>query len=266
MKEELQVLADQSVWTVVPLPAPRHNIVGCKWVYKIKRDTLGNISRYKARLVAQGFSQQPGMDIDWPQLDQLDIKGAFLYGSLNEEIYMKLPPGYEKLLPGTSEQPDQCARLHRSIYSLKQSPRQRYQRLTGFLIPLGYVTTNFDPCVLIHVKLQVIMAIYVDDITLAGSNSYERKKLMESLKKEFNLSELGPLSWLLGIQIDWHTDFVTLSQHAYIDQLLLKFGMNACNPVSLPLEPHKYLLRPKRKMILQTHPALGRLLDLLCIL
>jgi len=131
MQDELKLLADQAVWTVVPLPSPKYNIVGCKWVYKIKRDAAGNISRYKARLVAQGYSQQPGTDFDeifspvvrydslrllvalsislgWKQLDQLDIKGAFLYGSLNEEIYMKLPPGYE--VAGS------CVRLNKSIY------------------------------------------------------------------------------------------------------------------------------------------------------
>ena len=165
----------------------KHNIVGCKWVYKLGGDANCNISRYKARLVAQGFSQQPGTDFDeifspvvrydslrlltalsislgWQQPDQLDIKGAFLYGYLNEEIYMKLPPGYKEHEPPAGF----CARLNKSIYGLKQSPRQWYQRLTGFLIPLGFVTTNFDPCVLIHRGHQLIIAIYVDDITIAG--------------------------------------------------------------------------------------------------
>jgi len=139
MQEELQLLSDQNVWTVVPTPL-NHNIVGCRWVFKIKRNSSGQISRYKARLVAQGFSQQPGTDFDeifspvvrydslrllialschfqWTP-DQLDIKGAFLYGYLKEDIYMKLPDGYEKA--------GYCAKLNRSIYGLKQSPIKSY--------------------------------------------------------------------------------------------------------------------------------------------
>jgi len=126
-------MKEQDVWTVVPIPSPRHNIVDCKWVYKIKRDSAGQIKRYKARLVAKGFSQQPGTDFDeifspvvrydslrllialsislgWQQPDQMDVKGAFLYGNLDGEIYMRLPPGYDK--------EGQCARLNRSIYGL----------------------------------------------------------------------------------------------------------------------------------------------------
>jgi len=255
MQDELQLLADQAVWTVVPIPSPKHNIVGCKWVYKIKRDAAGEISRYKARLVAQGYSQQPGTDCDeifspvvrydslrllialsislgWKQPDQLDIKGAFLYGSRNEEIYMKLPPGYE--VTGSS------VRLNKSIYGLKQSPRQWYQRLTGFLLPLGFVTANFDSCVLIHKDYQLIVAIYVDDITLAGPDRPQRDNLKKLLKEEFEFSDLGPLTWLLGIQVEWQEDSVTLSQRTYIDQLLVRFGMNACNPISLPLDPNKF--------------------------
>ena len=162
MKEELDILKEQDVWTVVPTPQNR-NIVGCRWVYKIKRDAMGNIIRYKARLVAQGYSQQPGTDFDeifspvvrydslrllialsfhfnWLP-DQLDIKGAFLYGYLQDEIYMALPVGYE--------QAGHCARLNRSIYGLKQSPTAWYDRQTSYLLPLGFQLSSFDPCVLI---------------------------------------------------------------------------------------------------------------------
>jgi hypothetical protein len=174
------------------------------------------------------------VSLGWAIPDQLDIKGAFLYGYLNEEIYMRLPPGYE--------QPGCCARLKRSIYGLKQSPRQWYERLTGFLIPLGYRPMNFDPCVMIHSSLQIIIAIYVDDISIFGADP-GRNELKEALKKEFNLSELGPLNWLLGIQIEWHQNSVTLSQQAYVDQLLVKFGMDTCNPVLLPLNPNQKLVK-----------------------
>ena len=163
MKEELDILQEQDVWTVVPVPQNR-NIVGSRWVYKTKQDVRGSIICHKARLVAQGYSQQPGTDFDeifspvvrydslrllialsfhfnWLP-DQLDIKGAFLYGYLQDEIYMALPVGYE--------QDGHCARLNRSIYGLKQSPKAWYDRLTSYLLPLGFQLSSFDPCVLIN--------------------------------------------------------------------------------------------------------------------
>jgi len=254
MQEELDLMKEQDVWTVVLIPSSRHNIVDCRWVYKIKRDSAGQIKQYKARLVAKGFSQQPGTDFDevfspvvrydslrllialsislgWKRPDQMDVKGAFLYGNLNKEIYMRLPSEYEE--------EGQCACLNRSIYGLKQSPSQWYQRLTGFLIPLGYVTAHFDPCILIHLEHKVIIAIYVDDITITEPNITQRENLKKSLKGEFKLSDLGSLNWLLGIEVQWQDDnsSVTLSQQAYIDQLLVRFGMDSCNPVHLPLNP-----------------------------
>jgi len=135
------------------------------------------------------------ISLGWKRPDQLDIKGTFLYGSLNEEIYMWLPPGYNEH--------DKCVWLNRSIYRLKQSPRQWYQRLTGFLILLGFVTAYFNPYVLIHVDNQVIIAIYIDNITMVGPNTAKREELKKVLQAEFQLSDLGPLNWLLGIQIEW---------------------------------------------------------------
>jgi len=159
---------------------------------------------------------------------------------------MRLPPGYEELIHvHQAHENGECARLNRSIYGLKQSPRQWYQRLTGFLIPLGFVTAYFDLCVLIHVDNQVIIAIYVDDITMAGPNTAKREDLNKLLLAEFKLSDLGPLNWLLGIQIQWRDDnnSVTLSQQTYIDQILLRFGMDTCNTVHLPLNPNIKLLK-----------------------
>jgi len=147
---------------------------------------------------------------------------------------MRLPPGHE--------QPGHCAHLKRSIYGLKQSPRQWYGRLTAFLIPLGYKPTNFDPCVLVHKTHEIIIAIYVDGITIFGSSPF-RHTLKGSLQNEFDLSDLGSLNWLLGIQIEWGQKSVTLSQQAYIDQLLVKFGMDTCNPVILPLNPNQRLVK-----------------------
>ena len=114
--------------------------------------------------------------------------------------------------------------------------------MTAFLLPLGYKPTNFDHCVLVHKSHEIIIAIYVDDITIFGSSPF-RHTLKGSLQNEFDLSDLGSLNWLLGIQIEWGQKSVTLSQQAYIDQLLVKFGMDTCNPVILPLNPNQKLVK-----------------------
>ena len=99
------------------------------------------------------------------------------------------------------------------------------------------MATNFDPCVLIYIEHKVIIAIYVDDITITRPNTTQREYLKKSLKGEFKLNDLGSLNWLSGIQVQWQDDAssVTLLQQAYIDQLLIRFRMDSCNPVHLPL-------------------------------
>jgi len=106
---------------------------------------------------------------------------------------------------------------------------------------LGYAVSSFDPSVLINLQDQIFIAIYVDDITLFGPPGSARSALKIALKSEFRMSELGTLNWLLGIQIEYHSDSVTLSQRAYIDKLLSRFGMTSCNPVTLPLDPNSKL-------------------------
>src|SRR5690606_25365898 len=138
----------------VPKPTNR-KIVDCKWVYKVKTDANGNLERYKARLVARGFTQVPGQDFDeifspvvrfdsmrlllaisaskrWKPR-QLDVKMAFLYGFLKEEVYMQLPEG--------SRENGKCALLQRCIYGLKQSSREWYFRLVSYLMPYGFASS-----------------------------------------------------------------------------------------------------------------------------
>ena len=137
---------------MVPRTSTR-NTIGCKWVFVIKQNEFNEITKYKARLVAQGFSQRPGIDFDkiyapvvrydslrlllalavqkgWTPL-QLDIKAAFLYGELKEEIFMELPPGYQDQ-KGLISADTHCVKLLKSIYGLKQSPREWYAYLTAY--------------------------------------------------------------------------------------------------------------------------------------
>ena len=138
MDAEMSALTDNHTWDLVPRPSSA-NIVGCRWLYRHKFDSNGNLDRYKGRLVAQGFSEQPGLDFDdtfspvvkpatirtvlsiavscqWP-IHQLDVKNAFLHGDLAETVYMRQPPGY--IHP---QFPDHVCRLRKALYGLKQAP------------------------------------------------------------------------------------------------------------------------------------------------
>ena len=195
-EEEIKSLQENNVWQVVPRPQSR-KVVGGKWVCKVKGDALGQVERFKARYVAKGFTQIKGLDYDetfapvvrfdslrillaisaskrWKPR-QLDIKTAFLYGILNEEIYLELPEGYKIA--------NQVARLNRCIYGLKQSPRAWYFRLIEYILPLGFKISDFDPCVIIHNSGNLIVAIYVDDIVLFGEQGELMNTTFDLLKK-----------------------------------------------------------------------------------
>ena len=264
IQSELGALDRNEAWEVVPIPAERRSsIVDCKWVFKHKLDADGNISRYKARLVAKGFLQKPGVDFDetfapvvnydslrlllalsarngWKPR-QFDVKSAFLYGVLPESqtVYMQLPPGYRK--------PEYCVRLKKCLYGLKQSPREWYRRLSTFLECCGFIVTTFDPCVFVgnlntldptadDTKLYI--SIYVDDIVLFGPRCPQADQLIEQLKTEFDITDLGIASWLLGLQIDYDEKGIHLSQAGYVKKILDKFGMANARPVMTPMDPN----------------------------
>ena len=114
---------------------------------------------------------------------QLDIKSAFLYGNLKEEIYMHRPQGFR--------QPGKVCRLKKALYGLKQAHREWHRRLTDFLTPYGFKPASFYPCVLIHDILEMIIAIYVDDLTLWGESGTFMDSTKELLKTEFEVTDLG---------------------------------------------------------------------------
>jgi len=163
MDEELKSLKENDVWDVIPRPAGR-KIVASRWVYKAKGNAQGEVERYKARLVAKWFSQILGQDYNeifapmvrydslrrllsssackgW-RPRQLDVRTAFSYGILKEEVYMDLPEG--------SRLDGMVAKLKRCIYGLKQSPREWSYPLVDYLGPFGFAITAWDPCVLVH--------------------------------------------------------------------------------------------------------------------
>jgi hypothetical protein len=261
MQDEITALHTQGTWSLVSLPAKR-NLVGCKWIFKIKRHSDGSIARHKARLVAQGFSQEPGLDygdtfspvvkpatirlvlalaahFNWP-LRQLDVKNAFLHGILQEEVYMSQPPGFED-----SVHPHHVCKLHKSLYGLKQAPRAWNARFTQFLPSLGFATTYSDSSLFVkHVGSQiVVLLLYVDDIILTGSASAAILQVIQALSTEFDITDLGSLHFFLGIQITHTSTGLFLSQSKYIEDLLIKSEMVDAKPCDTPCLPYHRLLK-----------------------
>lgn len=254
MNEELKSLEENNVFTIVERPRNR-KVVGGKWVFKAKGDANGNLEKFKARYVAQGYSQTQGLDFDeifapvarydslrlllalsasenWKPR-QLDVKSAFLYGLLKEEVYMELPEG--------SKKDGHVAKLNRCIYGLKQSPREWYFRLVEFLRPNGFQVSSFDPCILVHASGGLFIAIYVDDSSLFGPSDELMGEIISLLKSEFKINDMGHLHWLLGIQIEYPDSGIVLSQRAFIDKILTRFSMQDCNPVLTPVDPNQQL-------------------------
>jgi hypothetical protein len=187
-------------------------------------ETFAPVTRYDSLRLIIALAAQLNLSL-W----QADIKTAFLNGNLKEEIWMSPPPAIG--LDG------KALRLNKALYGLKQAPLAWYQRLQAQLLDRDFVATAFDPCVFIHKSKQLILGVYVDDITMAGSES-DISDLIRYLEQHFKISNAGPLKWLLGIEIIQSERAVMLSQEQYTKEILDRFGFLDSHPVSTPLDPN----------------------------
>jgi hypothetical protein len=252
MKDEFSALHRQGTWTLVP-PAPSQNIVGCKWVYKVKRNVDGSVSRYKARLVAKGFHQQAGLDydetfslvikpttvriiltlaahFDWP-LRQLNISNAFLHGYLKEDVFMAQPQGFVD-----HSKPDYVCKLHKSLYGLKQAPRAWFERFTSQLETLSFTASTADPSLFIYKSKHdtLYLLLYVDDIIITSTSPTLVTTLISNLQTTFEVKDLGPLHYFLGLQLQYHDHGFSVHQTKYATDLLNRFNMFTYKPSSTP--------------------------------
>lgn len=233
-------------------------MVGSKWVYKTKIGENGTVERYKARLVAQGYTQKYGADyaetfcpvarqeslrvllalsVQYKlKLQQVDVVTAFLNGNLEEEVYMAQPEGF--VSPG---QEHLVCKLKKSIYSLKQSPRCWNSALDAYLKQIGFTQSNSDPCIYFKETggEKVYMGVYVDDIVLAARTGEVLQQVKSDLAKKFDIKDIGKLRYFLGMSIIQDDDCksVWIGQPRYTENILTKYNMQNCNPVSTPAEP-----------------------------
>lgn len=235
----------------------KKNIIGVKWIYRIKTDANGNPTKYKARLVARGLAQEYGVDyletfapvsrhdtirailalaaqMKW-KLYQMDVKSAFLNGELEEEIYVTQPPGFE-----VKGEEDKVLRLRKALYGLKQAPRAWYGRIDSYFLKHGFQRSMHDAALYVMKKAKdiLIVSLYVDDIIITGNNSQLIEKFKEDMKLEFEMTDLGMLNYFLGMEIIQDDRGIFLSQEKYACKLLEKFDMKGCKSVSTPLTPN----------------------------
>ena len=172
------------------------------------------------------------------ELDQLDVKTAFLHVRLEEEILMTQPEGYID-----PKKPDNVCLLKKSLYGLKQSPRQWYLRFDEFMISHGYLRCNYDCCVyykLVKTDLYIYLLLYVDDMLVACKSRTEIEALKQLLNSEFDMKDLGQAKKILGMEIRRNRERGTmfLTQRKYLERVLATFGMTDCKSVKTPLAAH----------------------------
>jgi hypothetical protein len=173
------------------------------------------------------------------ELVQLDVKTAFLHGDLEEDIYMTQPDGFK-----VAGKENLVCKLNRSLYGLKQSPRQWYKRFDQFMIRQKYTRSQFDHCVYFR-KLQdgtfIYLLLYVDDMLIACKSIVEIDRLKTQLKNEFEMKDLGEAKKILGMEItrERARGIVCLTQKQYLKKVLKRFGMDHnTKPTTTPLAPH----------------------------
>jgi hypothetical protein len=253
---EYKSLRDNETWELVEKPKDR-KLVSCKWVFKVKHNADGSIDRYKARLVARGFTQTEGVDYNETyapvvkmtsirvllsivaihdlELHQMDVKTAFLNGVLEEEIYMQQPEGFVQ-----SGKEHLVCKLKRTLYGLKQSPRVWYQTIDKFFADMGFkrVEGDYGLYVIWNEDVKCIIALYVDDLLLACNSVGYMEELKHALHNEYEMKDLGQAKYVLGIEIERQRSRreIYLSQQQYIENVLEKFRMSDCKPMSTPME------------------------------
>ena len=173
------------------------------------------------------------------ELEQMDVKTAFLHGELEETIYMQQPEGFV-------EDNSKVCLLKKSLYGLKQSPRQWYRRFDDFLLKTGFVRSNYDSCVYMMKKDEKVilyLLLYVDDILIASSDKHEIQQLKVKLNGEFEMKDLGNAKKILGMDIvrDQSKGVLFLSQHDYLKKVVEQFRMSDSKVVNTPLGHHSKL-------------------------
>ncbi|GKE39372.1 putative ribonuclease H-like domain-containing protein, partial [Tanacetum coccineum] len=238
----LSQVEPKKVWTLMDLPHGKRAI-GTKWIYRNKKDERRIVIRNKARLVAQGYTQEEGIDYDKffasvarieairPFLAyalfkdfivyQMDVKSAFLYGKIEEEVYVCQPPRFED-----SEFPDK-------VYKRGQIDKTLFIK---------------------RIKTDILLVqVYVDDIIFGSTKMGLCTKYEKLMHKKFQMSSIGEITFFLGLQVTQKDDGIFISQDKYVDEILKKFGFSTVKTASTPMDTSKPLLKDTKAEDVDVH-------------
>jgi hypothetical protein len=254
---KISQLEKLGTWEVADAPSGA-NIIPCHFVLATKHGPDSEKLKLHARLVANGQRQKYGVDYfdtfaptanmstictvltmaaqnDW-EIHQVDIKSAYLYATIQEEIYMHAPPSYL-----TESQRGKVLWLRRSLPGLKQAGFEWAEELAGVFVKIGFSRSKVDQAVYYKCTLDehIVITVSVDDMAVTSSHISHITRFKAQLRKFFEITDLGKLNWLLGLKVtrDWTARTITLSQKAYVDMIVEHFHMGDAKSAQTPMEP-----------------------------
>ncbi|KAJ0621560.1 putative RNA-directed DNA polymerase [Helianthus annuus] len=245
MKSEIESIERNKTWSLVQLPAG-HKAIGLKWVFKLKKDMDGNITKHKTRLVVKGYAQRKGVDFGdvfapVARMETIRLLLAMAASGgwlLSEEVYVSQPDGF--VIKGKE---NHIYKLNKALYGLRQAPRAWNSKLDKVLKELGFVRCKHEQAVYFIQKSDslLIVGVYVDDIIVTGPKERDIGIFKSKMKSAFDMSDLGQLSYYLGIEVDQQKTGIILKQSAYAKKILKLAGMTECNSSKFPMH-HKLKL------------------------
>lgn len=254
MNSEYQALMLNYTWKLVPYSSTM-NVIGNKWIFKLKTRPDGFIERHKVRLVAKGFHQTPGLDfqnifslvvktstirviltltvsLNWPII-QLNVNNVFLNGKVSQPVFMHQPEGFVD-----PNHPHHVCLLTKALYGLRQAPRAWYDKLKSFLFQWGFSNSRVDNSLFFYHNTHgtfLLVVVYVDDILLTGNSTHMLQILQANLNSTFALKQLGSLHYFLGIKTYQDSTSLYLFQTKYVNELLAYTKMTSSKPCPTPM-------------------------------
>lgn len=271
MKQELKSFQDCDSWEIVDRPSGG-TVVKNKWVFKKKYNIKGEV-RYRARLVAKGFTQKKGIDYNETfspvlkystfrlllalsvevglEINHLDVPTAFLNGLLHEAVYMEIP---EYLNINNCN--NKVLKLKKAIYGLKQSARAWYTQVEDCLLKLNFKRSNFEPCLFIKNEhnVKIYIALFVDDFFVFYNCQNVYEELINELVAKFKIKDLGQIKQCLGMHVNVYKDCITIDQKHFIESILKKYNMTDCSDSNTPMEINLKLSKNVNSNVVQKYP------------